>query len=106
MRLILCTLIALFGFAMSAAAEKRIALVIGNSNYETVGWDLENPVNDAELLAGALENVGFEVHTVLDGTKTGMEEAFQGPCRSTERRRRGCRRLFSSMLATAPSIEV
>lgn len=77
MRLILCTLIALFGFTMSAAAEKRIALVIGNSNYETVGWDLENPVNDAELLAGALENVGFEVHTVLDGTKTAMEEAFQ-----------------------------
>ena len=60
-----------------AQAEKRIALVIGNSEYETTGWDLENPVNDAELITNALESVGFEVFTVLDGTKTDMEEAFQ-----------------------------
>ncbi|MCH9750627.1 MAG: caspase family protein, partial [Alphaproteobacteria bacterium] len=74
--IILCLILCTSGFN-PALAEKRIALVIGNSTYETTGWDLENPVNDAELISGALETVGFEVHTVLDGSKTDMEEAFQ-----------------------------
>ncbi len=74
--IILCLILCTSGFN-PALAEKRIALVIGNSAYETTGWDLENPVNDAELISGALETVGFEVHTVLDGSKTDMEEAFQ-----------------------------
>lgn len=74
--IILCLILCTSGFN-PALAEKRIALVIGNSAYETTGWDLENPVNDAELISGALETVGFEVHTVLDGSKTDIEEAFQ-----------------------------
>lgn len=77
MRLFLLILIVLASLGLEATAEKRIALVIGNSDYETTGWDLENPANDAELLTGALETVGFEVHTLLDGDKDSMEEAFQ-----------------------------
>lgn len=77
MRLIIFSLFFCLGVISPAQAEQRIALVIGNSDYETTGWDLENPVNDAELMAGALEAVGFDVHTVLDGSKTEMEEAFQ-----------------------------
>jgi outer membrane protein OmpA-like peptidoglycan-associated protein len=77
MRLIFLIMMMNFGLVLSATAEQRIALVIGNSDYATDGWDLENPTNDADLLAVALAKVGFEVHTLHDGDKTSMEEAFQ-----------------------------
>ena len=40
--------------------EKRLALVIGNSNYQ-FGGKLLNPVNDAHAMKVALENLGFTV---------------------------------------------
>lgn len=40
--------------------ERRLALVIGNSDYEYVS-KLSNPVNDSEDLAAALKRIGFEV---------------------------------------------
>ena len=46
--------------ALPAAAEKRVALVVGNSNYVEVGT-LPNPVNDANLVSSALKAAGFEV---------------------------------------------
>jgi hypothetical protein len=42
----------------SAAAEKRIALVIGNSAYQNVPH-LDNPKNDAALIARTLKGLGF-----------------------------------------------
>lgn len=42
-----------------ADAERRMALVIGNSDY-AVG-PLDNPVNDASLMAETLTAAGFEV---------------------------------------------
>ena len=59
-----------------SAAAKRIALVIGNSGYERAGWALTNPVNDARLIAQALEGVGFDVELVLDADEDEMEDAF------------------------------
>ncbi|MEP3227514.1 MAG: caspase family protein [Parasphingorhabdus sp.] len=48
------------------AAAKRVALVIGNSNYGQSS-SLANPVNDAQLIAGAAKRAGFdEVVTALD----------------------------------------
>nr|WP_284264858.1 caspase family protein [Bradyrhizobium iriomotense] len=44
----------------SAHAEKRVALVIGNSAYKNVPR-LANPVNDAGLVGGMLKKVGFDV---------------------------------------------
>jgi hypothetical protein len=41
-------------------AEKRIALVMGNSEYSN-GTTLKNPVNDANLIESTLEDLGFEV---------------------------------------------
>ena len=38
---------------------RRLALVIGNSAYETA--PLRNPVNDARVMADTLNNLGFEV---------------------------------------------
>ena len=43
--------------SIPALAEPRIALVIGNSQYETPGWALENPVRDARLMKAALEGL-------------------------------------------------
>ena len=77
MRLILLGLLVAISLQLSAFAEKRIALVIGNSAYETTGWALANPTNDAELISIALERVGFEVHQLLDADRNQMEEAFQ-----------------------------
>ena len=39
--------------------EKRLALVIGNSDYEK--GQLKNPVNDAKLIAKTLDSLGFDV---------------------------------------------
>jgi C-terminal peptidase prc len=41
-----------------ACAEKRIALIVGNSAYRNVA-PLENPRHDAELMAATLRQVGF-----------------------------------------------
>ena len=43
----------------SAQEEKRLALVIGNANYEKGA--LKNPVNDAALIKQTLEELDFEV---------------------------------------------
>jgi uncharacterized caspase-like protein len=42
--------------------ERRLALVIGNSNYEK--GPLQNPVNDALLMKKTLEDLDFDV--ILD----------------------------------------
>ncbi len=49
----------------AAGDEKRVALVIGNSDYEHVS-SLPNPSNDARDLSVVLENLGFEVTSGLD----------------------------------------
>lgn len=46
--------------ASNSSGEKRIALVIGNADYSN-GSNLENPVNDATLMANTLNDLGFEV---------------------------------------------
>jgi formylglycine-generating enzyme required for sulfatase activity len=45
--------------AQAPAAERRVALVVGNADY--VRAPLVNPVNDAADLAAALRRLGFEV---------------------------------------------
>ncbi len=44
---------------LNAQEEKRLALVIGNANYEK--GELKNPVNDARLIASTLDSLGFDV---------------------------------------------
>jgi TPR repeat protein/uncharacterized caspase-like protein len=41
-----------------ARADKRVALVIGNSAYKNIG-PLDNPANDAKLMADTLRRLGF-----------------------------------------------
>jgi len=54
--------------AGQAAAEPRLALVIGNGAYETV-TPLDNPVNDAGLMAQALKKAGFDVTLITEATQ-------------------------------------
>ena len=43
-----------------ASAEKRVALVLGNSNYKNAAV-LPNPVNDAAAVAATLKGAGFDI---------------------------------------------
>jgi hypothetical protein len=53
----------------------RVALVIGISNYGTIG-NLTNPVSDARALAAALHDIGFDVELVLDPDQRTMKDAI------------------------------
>ncbi|MBH5398841.1 YARHG domain-containing protein [Bradyrhizobium sp. CNPSo 4010] len=59
-------------FAFPAAAERRIALVIGNSAYQSVSR-LENPRNDALLVAETLQKLGFTL--VGGGAQVELDKA-------------------------------
>lgn len=56
----------------TASAEKRVALVIGNSNYAQAAA-LPNPVNDANDISAALKRAGFEVILGLDVDKRAFD---------------------------------
>jgi uncharacterized caspase-like protein len=53
-------LAALMLVCQPALAEKRVALVLGNSAYQNVA-PLPNPVNDGAVIAATLKNAGFDV---------------------------------------------
>ncbi|MGA0198120.1 MAG: caspase family protein, partial [Prochlorotrichaceae cyanobacterium] len=55
--------------------SRRVALVVGNSNYAQ-SIPLRNPRNDAKVMAATLEDLGFEVIHLLDGTKEEMDLAL------------------------------
>lgn len=56
-----------------AWAEKRVALVIGNSAYRNA--PLANPVNDAKLMATTLRGLGFDVLESLDVDQRALKRA-------------------------------
>ena len=58
--------------ASPAAAEKRVALIIGNSAY-TAASPLANPANDAGDMAVALKQIGFEVLAGADLDKRAFD---------------------------------
>ncbi len=45
----------------TALADKRVALIIGNSQYTRISPKLANPANDLHDIAQALQGIGFEV---------------------------------------------
>ncbi|MCP1746805.1 putative caspase-like protein [Bradyrhizobium japonicum] len=71
----------------SAYAERRVALVIGNSAYKSVP-KLSNPANDAALVGGMFKKAGFnwiDIRTDLNATE--MRKAlrdFGGRARDAE----------------------
>jgi uncharacterized caspase-like protein len=55
-----------------AAAQRKVALVIGNANY-TATANLANPKNDAIDVAAKLKKLGFEIFEGQDLTKAEMD---------------------------------
>ncbi len=62
-------------WAGGALAERRVALVIGNSAYKHAA-KLPNPVNDAADVGNALKKLGFEVDIATDLDKRAMDKVF------------------------------
>ena len=62
-------------FAQDKAQARRVALVIGNSAYESMA--LRNPVNDATAIAKKLVSLGFRVTTVTDVNSAQMKDALR-----------------------------
>jgi Protein of unknown function (DUF3300)/Caspase domain len=60
----------------TALADKRVALVIGNSEYRNVAR-LPNPANDAAAVAGLFKSTGFEVDLRLDLDSNNMRRALR-----------------------------
>ena len=59
-------------------ASSRVALVVGNGGYVAENIPaLANPVNDAKLMAKALETSGFEVRLVTDADQAAMKAALE-----------------------------
>jgi hypothetical protein len=77
-RMIFAAFLLTAGLAPAAHAEKRVALVIGNSAYQTVP-KLPNPDNDARLMSDTLLSLGFFVvggGARLDLDKDGFDAAL------------------------------
>ncbi|MBI3435533.1 MAG: caspase family protein [Proteobacteria bacterium] len=72
--LVLAALTTVFALP-AAAAENRLALVIGNSAYQSVPA-LRNPGNDAKAMAELLTAAGFEVEAAPDLTQTEMRRVI------------------------------
>jgi hypothetical protein len=63
-------------FLAAHAEGRRVALVVGVSQYEHAPA-LANTLNDAREMSAALKRVGFDVETVLDPTRTELEAAIR-----------------------------
>ncbi|MCJ2025147.1 caspase domain-containing protein [Methylobacterium sp. J-067] len=62
--------------ATGAEAARRVALVIGNSNYINTAR-LTNPANDSADIAAELRSLGFEVIYGADATKASMDQSIE-----------------------------
>ncbi|MGI9318762.1 MAG: caspase family protein [bacterium] len=62
-------------YMSSVSGEERIALVVGNGEYQTVD-KLSNPVSDAKLITSKLENLGFKINLVTDTDLAGLKKAI------------------------------
>ena len=61
---------------LTALAAGRVALVVGNSDYEHIGR-LPNPANDAADMGAALQRLGFEVTITRNAGRTALTDALR-----------------------------
>lgn len=67
--------VAVLALAAPAAAEKRVALVIGNNDYRNIP-QLQKAVNDARAMGDALRQLGFTVMAAENQTRKGFTETL------------------------------
>ncbi|TPQ51454.1 peptidase C14, partial [Prosthecomicrobium hirschii] len=73
----LCIVVGLAASVTSASAERRVALLIGNSAYQS-NAQLPNPIRDVEAIRQVLQSAGFdEIIPATDLTLTGMKQALR-----------------------------
>src|ERR1700730_1593670 len=72
----LSVLILAFFWVGTALADKRVALVIGNSQYSHVTPKLASPANDAHDISQALVSVGFDVILETDIGKAKFDRSL------------------------------
>ena len=72
----LCMAAAFALFAAPAQAEKRVALVIGNNDYQYVP-KLQKAVNDAKAVGDTLASLGFEVFRGENVTRLEFNRVWQ-----------------------------
>ncbi len=73
--MVLLSLISIVSLS-AAFARERVALIIGNGDYETIS-SLPNPTNDAEVLAKTLGELGFKMTRINDASLEKMNEAIK-----------------------------
>lgn len=73
---LLAALVLVAFMTMDARADRRVALVIGNSEYREIPA-LKNPDKDAEDVSKTFRLAGFEVFTGKDLTRLQFEEQFR-----------------------------
>ena len=67
----------------SAQSGRRVALVVGVSGYKYVPR-LGNPTNDALDISNAFYRLGFQVQTLIDPDRNGLEDAIRKLGRDAE----------------------
>ena len=70
--------IALTVCSLNTFAASKVALVIGNSEYNTVSDRLKNPANDAKAVASRLKNLGYDTELLLNANLSKMLTALNG----------------------------
>src|ERR1700753_2313914 len=60
----------------TAKPRARMALVIGNANYQDADTPLKSPVRDARALGSALRRAGFDVDVAENLTKEELRHAL------------------------------
>lgn len=74
--LALCIVGLLLVFATEARAERRVALIVGNSHYLNTSLALTNPVNDAHDVAQAFRELGFDVIETIDADRQALDRSM------------------------------
>ncbi len=73
---LLISLAILLSTAAGLAAERRVALVLGNSEYSALP-ELRNPTNDIAEVTKVLRRAGFEVISAADQDRLGIEAMIE-----------------------------
>jgi len=63
-------------FAIATTNEKRVALIIGNSNYHHIP-PLANPQNDASAIGNSFKKLGFATEIKLNLSKSEMDQVIR-----------------------------
>jgi len=71
------TVIPISASSPSSSYKKKLALVVGNSNYPN-GGTLRNPVNDARAMEHSLKGLGFEVIEIENASLDQLKKAIDG----------------------------